>query len=360
MKIGILTFHYGSNYGGVLQCYALQQILAKCGHEVQVINYVPQQPIKDFLIVCRSCCSRGVRKGIKSFINYLRHSKKCKRTFRDFTDTYLNKSKLIRDLKTLNSLNYDAVVVGSDQVWNSSQHSSPIYFLDWVRPNCKRISYAACCGRNVVKDQYRDTLISELSKFDLITVRSSETFDFVTQLIGMKPQVVCDPTMLYPFDEFKSSIVEKYILAYILGGEINGGNYKVVKKIKKKHPDLKVLAIQLGDRCASDCKWADTVLYDVSPCEWVNLIYNSSFVFTDSFHGSVFAMKFRKPLLAYYTSPVTGTRFKDLGNTYSMQNIITDSKEADSILNLNKELAYMYDAIIDKNVLDSLNIIKSI
>ena len=43
MKIGILTFHWATNYGAVLQCYALQTYLESLGHEVTIINYKPKQ-----------------------------------------------------------------------------------------------------------------------------------------------------------------------------------------------------------------------------------------------------------------------------------------------------------------------------
>jgi hypothetical protein len=291
---------------------------------------------------------------------YLKYSRNCKRNFLNFSNQYLHKTPIIREVKELRTLDYDAIVVGSDQVWNCSQHASQVYFLDWVRKGCKRISYAACCGRNVIKDGCREKLCSELNKFDKLSVRSAETFKFIYQLIGKKPYVVCDPTMLYPFDEFKSYIEGNYLIVYVLGKDIVGGNAYVIKKIKEKYPNIKVYAIQIGDRCTSYCEWADKELFNISPIEWIRLIYNSSFVFTDSFHGSVFAMKFGKPLVAYYNSPVTGQRFKDLEQTFYMKNVITDANQIDAILSSNSEHDYMYKDIIESHIQESLDFIKSI
>ena len=38
MKIGILTLTLHTNYGGILQAYALQTVLERMGHEVEVFN----------------------------------------------------------------------------------------------------------------------------------------------------------------------------------------------------------------------------------------------------------------------------------------------------------------------------------
>ena len=39
MTIGLLTLMHGHNYGGILQCYALQQTLEALGHRVEIIDY---------------------------------------------------------------------------------------------------------------------------------------------------------------------------------------------------------------------------------------------------------------------------------------------------------------------------------
>lgn len=359
MKIGILTFHYGSNYGGVLQCYALQCVLSKYGHRVEVINYKPNDRIKQFFIVCRSCFKRGVFDGFRSFVLYLKYSSECRNIFSAFSEKYLNLTKQMSDTYSLSLLEFDAVVVGSDQVWNRSQHKSPVYFLNWVNGRkCKKYSYAACCGLNVIEDAYRKKIAEELIEFDRISVRSAETAGFVKELIGKSPTIVCDPTMLYDFNEFKFPRADKYILVYILGEDVSGGNITVIDAIRSKYSGLDVYALLIGDRCANLCKWADKIFYNVSPDEWVSLFYNSSFIYTDSFHGSVFAMKFQKPFIAYYNDSITGKRFKDLASTYDMANIITDAKETIQLLESEDEVRYFYNEVVGDNVTDSLQFIK--
>lgn len=361
MKIGILTFHYGSNYGGVLQCYALQQVLFNLGHEVQVINYIPSYRIKQFLIVCRSCFKQRGLTGIKSLFLYLKYSISCRKVFNCFTSKYLNLTKEINDIRSLRQLDFDVIIVGSDQVWNQSQHKSPIYFLYWTEGmKCKKYSYAACCGQNKIDDYYRETLVKELNDFDGISVRSFETACFVKNLIGETPIVVCDPTMLYDFSEFKTQRKNKLIIAYILGNDINGGNNVVIEKIRAKYSKYKIYALIIGDHFINPCDWADKVLYNVSPSEWVDLIYNSAFVYTDSFHGSIFAMKFGKPLIAYYTSPVSGKRFEDLGKSYNMRNIITHADQVDRILISNDEMNYNYLERVKSNIELSMKFLNNI
>ena len=38
-RVGIITFHRANNFGAVLQCYALQEILKKLGYNAQVVDF---------------------------------------------------------------------------------------------------------------------------------------------------------------------------------------------------------------------------------------------------------------------------------------------------------------------------------
>lgn len=340
MKIGILTFHYGSNYGGVLQTYASLQILRFMGHEAYTINYRPKDKLKQFIIVIRGCLSR---KALYPCFFYLSHFKKCRSVFLEFCDQYLNQTNVCHTEADLQKLCLDAIYVGSDQVWNVSQQKYSTYFLGWLTDRkIKKISYAACCGRNMINLKYRKKIASELRSFDAISVRSEETQKFVFELLGKNVPIVADPTMLYDFKEFCHEMSEDFILTYLLGDDINGGNMQAIEMIRKKYSEMPVYSIVLSDRIPKLCNWADKQLVDISPNEWVNLIFNCKILYTDSYHGCVFAMKFNKPFIAYYNDDITGRRLIDLSSQVHSKNIVSDINAVEAVLVKDEEKDYRY------------------
>ena len=360
MKLGVLTFHYGSNYGGVLQCYALQQVLKGMGHDVYVINYVPHDGLKKFLFVLLYFIRRRNVESLKALWHYVFYHKKSRAVFRDFRTHYLSMTKEEKDIEKFSDIELDAIFVGSDQVWNHSQQKWKAYFLGWVNnKNIKKNSYAACCGLNSIDERYRNEVINQLSLFTAISVRSEETQLFIKELLNKTVQVVADPTILYDFNEFLAPSNQHYILTYILTEDIKGGNEKAIEIIRKNYPRLPVYSIIISDRQPRLCKWADKKLYDVRPDEWVNLIYNCSFLYTDSFHGSVFAMKFGKPFVAYYGSEVAGRRFMDLKKMYHLQNVITEAIEVADVFRRNVCTSDTFRSISHENIKESLSFIEA-
>ena len=157
---------------------------------------------------------------------------------------------------------------------------------------------------------------------------------------------------MYDFNEFANSapIIEgDYIFAYILGSELKGGHKSIIGKICEKYGNMKVIAAIIPDICTEVEKFADKVMYNAMPSEWVNLIAHSRFVYTDSFHGCMFAMKFHKPFFAYYRDSNRASRLVDIKHTYHLSNIFqsgdeyqlndVDYQKVDEILNEQKNIS---------------------
>lgn len=359
MRIGILTFHYGSNYGGVLQCYALQQVLTSQGHEVKVINYVPGDSLKQLLIVVNNALHKRDAMHARALLHYILHRKSSRKVFEAFREKHLNMTDKRSRIEDFANLSFDAVIVGSDQVWNYSQQKNVAYFLGWLNNDkVRKISYAACCGQNKINTAYRSSLVRYLSQFSAISVRSEETKYFIRDLLDKDVPVVADPTILYDFTEFVHPKNENYILTYILTEDIQGGNDKAVSIIKNLFPDLPVYSIVISDRQPRLCPWADKQLFDVSPSEWVSLIANCKFLFTDSFHGSIFAMKFNRPFVAYYNTQGSGRRFVDLKETFHLHNVVCSAEE---LCSLSKDSFIQNDYTKEVNLLreQSIDFLKS-
>lgn len=327
MRIGILTFHRGNNYGGILQCYALQQVLKKLGHTVEVIDYCHN----DNRGLVRKLYSKySTADNIGGFLSSLSDFICKHRTvpfdkalndasikeFDKFRSTYLNISKPLdsNNIGDYANAEYDLIIAGSDQVWTSLYDDPMVYMIDW-KPQFqgKRMSYAACSAHKNLRGSQRNVVKGCLSKFDLITVRDSTTQQLVKNVLGKVPQIVPDPSLLYPYDEFKTQKqTEPYILTYILGDEIEGGHDVALRKIKQQVGDLPVYAIVIPCNSRDITKYADKVFETLSPEQWVDMFYHARYVYTDSFHAIMFSLKFEKPFVSYYRNKIRSSRLIDL------------------------------------------------
>ncbi len=334
-RIGILTFHYSNNYGGVLQSIALYNMILKMGLNVEIINYVPMSykniGILNKLNLKRNIlsnkwvdlCPIKIYKKIRIITKYSDMISKNFNMYREKNAKYsihVNQDSLESILK-----NYTTIIVGSDQVWNPSQRESPIYFLNFKENfKGKKISYAADSTTAEVNEKQRKILRDSLDDFNHISVRNKHSFDFVKSITSTDPLIVVDPTLLIDFkisntNHYKS---DSYILTYILGDEIDGKHKNVIKKIKEKFGNLPIYSIKIPTMDFNLLPKSDKTFFDVSPEEWILLFKNAKFVYTDSYHGVLFALKYHKPFLAYYKEELRASRFVDLAKRYGIDKYI--------------------------------------
>lgn len=299
MKIGILTFIFSRNYGAFLQAYALKKTVQLIGHEAEFINYVPTSRNSSVFK------GWGLLSGIK-MISIIKKRLK----FEHFRYSYLPSTRACHsqhDLKNI-AKKYDAIIVGSDQVWNGhlNKHFEGTYFLDFLNSEkCRRISYAACFG-DPSQPQYLLNNIGELlEKFDHISVRNKMSAGIVRKFVKNKTEIVLDPTMLYSFNEFikKRYNNNKYIAVYYLTHEHLEEGRKVLKTIKNK---LGLPLITFSKEMKIDSK--DVVVFSAGPIDWLEILKNASFILTNSFHGTVFSVKFKKPFISWSLNTSDGFR----------------------------------------------------
>jgi len=330
MKVGIITFHYAYNYGAVLQCLALYRTLIKLGVDVDVIQYVPKtfcEPLPYY---------RGweLKKG-KVFQNLPKklisvfHAPAMVKAFNEFRAIHLTYSSFCSEPHEISEAvkGYDALITGSDQVWHFSQH--PPFFLEWNPPyKGKRISYAACCGHSDQPQERDDQINQWISRFNSISVRNSFSQKIVERMTGRNVPIVADPTLLIDFSDVQK-IVElpysKYIMMYTLGNQLKGGHAQAIQIIKDKVGNLPVVAVIPSAHKPNIAPWADVKLRRTGPAEWMNLIMNASFVYTDSFHGAVVALKYRRPFVVYCADTNRSPRINDFAERYGvMSHVVND------------------------------------
>lgn len=308
MKIGIVTFYRVANYGAMLQAYSLMNTLNRMGHEVVFIRYKFCAPKR--LPLWRSLVSRSL-KGVKAkFKNYICHP------IIDFAANYPQTKycETIEEVR-LATADCDAFIVGSDQMWNPlwcSGKALPLVMLDFAAEGKPRISYAASlCTKEWREDQNAAEASRMLKKFKAISVREESGVKLVETLSGRTDaKCLLDPTLLQNA-AFYSEIIAKseirrdkinkpYVFNYILDGWSNVSEMQpALGAVKNKRNISKVV---------TDRKYAPGLLSIVSRIlgvkakikvpEWLEAIASSEFVFTNSFHGTVFSIIFHKPFVS--------------------------------------------------------------
>lgn len=349
-KIGILTFHYSNNYGGVLQALSLQKAIESLGFDVEIINFIPSYYSKTKIFnnlglrkntLNTNRKMRNLVKLIKKIYIMNKFSNRLTKKFDQYRAKEMRLSKRV-DEKSIPTIlcDYQIIIVGSDQVWNPSQRKGKEYFLDFGNSfKFKKLSYAADSTTSMVAVEDMDVLKNALNSFSYISVRNKHSQKFVKSIIGQHVDIVSDPTIicdLYDLYDSKrnrdSTIgVQEYILTYILGEEVAGTHGKVIKKIKEEYGDVAVYAITIPTSYFELSSYADYIFYDLGPDEWLHMFENAKFIYTDSFHGVLFSLKYHKPFLAYYTEAIRSTRLIDLGQRYNLDRyIVKDAIEIDS------------------------------
>lgn len=336
MKIGIFTLYGSTNYGGALQTYALTKVLQSQGHNVEIIRHVndstPLSRIRKFLGIITSYSFRQFPALIKEFIrrkqqrheDYISSSKK--EAFEKFYQSHLSFSPRLNqaDLPAYIS-DFDVIITGSDQVWTDVYSNYlPLFFEGLEAHSLKKISYAACSAHSKAPLYNREKLKKLIKNFDGISVRDETTKKLINHLGRTEDvTIVCDPTILYPFEEALCKRDKgSYILCYVLGGEPAEGHKEYLNRIRQAHGNLPIIAVSTTN--PSIHPYVDTVLDSTNPFEWVDLIAHATCVYTDSFHAVIFSLKFNTPFIAFYSDPVRSSRLIALKKTYGLEKQIVN------------------------------------
>ena len=331
MKIGIFTLHSNTNFGGGLQQIALFEILKSMGHEPQVVcvqNDVSQSVFRRILGVLSSYSFLGEIRELKSRYLQKKTLRVCNWDLYKRCDAFnygnLNYTPKfgMTELPKYCKL-YDAIIVGSDQVWTDVYSAVNPFFCDGVGDfKGLRIAYAACSAHDRIPFYNRKHIRLSLNKFNAISVRDTTTAHLVESVKCRKPAIVADPTLLYDFEKYIKpvNIVEPYIFAYVLGDKPVEWHAKNIEHIRKTVGNIQVIV--LTSELNENYPWADRILTGELAVDWMNLLRNSQFVYTNSFHAVLFSLKFHKEFVAYYGDLVRSSRIVGLKNKFELNDRI--------------------------------------
>lgn len=346
MKIGIITFHFVSNYGAVLQCYALQEYLKGHGYNVEVINYRPSyhtvrySGYKNPFLVARENWIRNkdakiirriyiyARGFIRGFLLSVKQTDRIKyNLFNEFINKYLQQTRIYRSLRALkNDPPKDEIyIAGSDQLWNPDFTDfgfDRAYFLDFGPPTTKRLSYAVSLKENYTEKEM-EQLLFLTEKLNAISIRErNNTFENNSE---QTISICIDPTLLLNEEDYsqleKSRLIsEPYVFVY---GLQDSKDLNCATEIISKSKKLKIInGTPHRTKIPSKCE----CVYNYGPEEFLAYIKYADFVITNSFHGTAFSIIYKRQFIVI---PHThrGKRMKELLGKLNLSRRIWDEEE---------------------------------
>lgn len=303
-KIKIITINDNSNCGNRLQAYALNSYFNKKYNNVKTLWFI------------------SPKERLKSFIKYFLPFRKTTRIFNKFNKFNRNiKTEYVYDIRKIDDEN-NLLVVGSDQVWNSSFNSFNEKFLLTFSNKCSKYSYAASFGISQIPEKDKSIFKKELSKFDSISVRELNGKKIIESL-DLECNVHIDPTMLIQKDEWskiskkpRNLKSDKFIFMYFLG-KVNDRYMDAIKKFSKDN----------------ECQIIDFFNSNMSlgPAEFLYLEKNAFLICTDSFHSSVFGIIFKRPFIIFERNSKDmlkmNSRIENLLDKFKIENRYFNGKE---------------------------------
>ncbi len=337
IKIGILTFHHIDNYGATLQAYALNKFLKQQGYQVEIIDYRPYKAIK-YYTKGLSLINKKLRLNERAFGNIAR-AWKMRQFLRSQTNLSQKKYYSKKGLEYFRD-KYDVVICGSDQIWclDSFRGFDTSYFLDFVsEETTRRISYAASFGNSTSLKNHKEEICNLVEKFQTILVRDSNSKNIINTECNVDAKRVLDPTFLVKYDDIISLVKTKdnYLLIYNQA-PLSPEQEEFVKLISETK-SLTIISVGKYN------KIAQTNLVGASPNEWVSLFNQASYIVTNTYHGTIFAIMFKK-LFTVFGHDKKSQKLIDL-----LSNLDLNSRMVTSMLELevvHKQLANIdYESI---------------
>lgn len=338
-KIGILTLPIKTNYGGILQAFAMQYFLRKLGYDAWFIKRR------------WNCEAQSILHRVIKFIYHHLIIRK----FNKFIGKYIvPQTKVIDSRKKVMDLmncGYDGFVVGSDQVWRirNVRGADYNYFLDFTKGyDVKRVAYAASFGVDYWDDdQEKETSISKIrpliNQFDAVSTREDTGVTLCKELFGIDAKHMVDPTLLLDKTDYIKTFGlhvqhRNYIAVYIL--DMTEEKQKIVRHVAD------VLHLPTKYINQSECGLLNRLPgilneYGKPDVEsWLTCIAEAAFVITDSFHGAAFSINFEKQFIAIGNMERGLTRFTSLLDTFGIKERLVftydDVRQSDIITTLIK------------------------
>lgn len=344
-KVGIINFHKTYNYGGMLQAYALQQKIKSLGFECENIDYR-----KIGVIRMPALSWDNIKKPIaflKSLLRYYLLPKKRARAHQAFSKEFLSLSTIYYEkgsnLKRLNE-EYDAFIVGSDQVWNTKLISNDaVFFLDFVDKSRKKIAYAASIGHIYPSSA---ELYKKILNFDHIALRELSAKKYLLEEYRCQSDVTLDPVFLLRPEVWDKLAVKPktdspFIFCYVMKNDPYIDEFCM--ELSRKH-NLEIIKIaSVSNLMLSERFKRMKLVFNAGPREFLGYMKKAEIVVTSSFHGAAFSVLFRKQFYSILSNEKENKndRIESLHDLLSIQDrirIIGQNPSIDGVGNIDYSL----------------------
>lgn len=309
MRIAIITLPLHGNYGGILQNYALQTVLKRMGHTVETVAFPRElkQPLwrKPLAYGKRFIKKFVFRKNVHIFYEqwYNATQPLLLRNVWKFVDNQIV-TRTVSRFTNIHEGDYDAFVVGSDQIWRPIYSYKPItdaylsFAKDWK--DVRRIAYAISFG--TAEWEYTPGQTAQCAAlvrlFDGVSVREDSAVKLCKEHLHCEAVHVLDPTLLLSAEDYVALFSDKLsepsrgqLLTYILD-ETPEKNHIIQKLAGHYHYQPYRANSRFED---GDAPLEERVQPSVE--QWLKDFYDAKFVVTDSFHATVFSILFGKPFI---------------------------------------------------------------
>ena len=303
IKVGIVTWTKWNNYGTILQSYALYKFISNLGYDCKVLD--------DRYITSTKCVEEF---GKTRYWDYLKNKVKSYLKYKNEFEVFNNnrerlcnkeKRKIIKyhlknvRYESLHKLNkdFDIFVCGSDQIWTPNNiFFDPYYFLGFVNDK-KKISYAPSIGVSEYHNDKKEIVESLLSSFDAISVREDTGKKILAGICEKEINVCIDPTLLFDGESWKKDFTieaskEEFAICYFLGEE-DWYRDKTISFCNKEQ--IKLISIPIFKKDSN----LGTEQIFAAPSKFLELFANAKYVFTDSYHGMLFAITFHRDVFVF-------------------------------------------------------------
>lgn len=345
--VGVVSLFYNStNYGGVLQSYALVDVLNSLGVNAYQICYQRVNiaskgrflkifnPVKLCRFVKGKICNIKNRRNLE-IVNDV--ATKRVKPFSLFVNTNVPKTDKAYNQNTIKETlsDTDIFITGSDQVWNVNYYDE-IYRLDFVPQTKYKFSYAAGVSSGELTKNQKNIFRNMLKSYDSVSVRENAAVATLQPLTDKKIEWVLDPTLLLSLEKWDDICVERkidcsYIFCYFLGS-LSVNNEKLMEFAHKR--GLKVVSMPyLCGTAYEDSDFGDYRIYDAAPQDFISLIKYAEYVFTDSFHATVFSHIYKKNFFVFNRAGLKSMndRIYSLTSLFDTQDRFCDTKDKESL-----------------------------
>lgn len=345
MKISInSTFSYikcNLNYGSVLQCYALQKYLKGRGHTPEHLRDYRANPkyiirrlknIRYFRGFCaKTRATIRVQRFMKKYISFSKRG-------------YLSGNKLKKHPPQV-----DCHIAGSDQIWHNDNGSR---YLDYAPDNTLKLSYAASFGKPDISKEIKANIKPLLQRFDGISVRETSAVDIISSM-DLKSQWVLDPTLLIDSEEYpyKECHDKDYFYCYFLN---------LSNKESVRFSSIKKIAQDMGKELKVTAPLNYMLFSKEKPIfpsleEWLGRYKNADCIFTNTYHGLLFCIIFKKQFVLFTQNSgqkAENVRFYSLLKLLSLEDRMlgNDASKEDIKSIMDKKIDYdkVYETIFEQ------------